>query len=177
MCRCLPWVAHNYQLGELTTVPELRRNVTAMFRKYGDVKSPEVIDLLIYKGREELEVGAGEGRWQGAGLCDWLALEDWVQGHRMCAVKGAMPAWPARQASQLPGPAQLLTRAAPPLPACCLVLPCRALPLPLPCLQMILMQHKQRHHIITQYVHNPARDRVTKPHSMSPFLEQFYKSN
>jgi hypothetical protein len=49
--------------------------------------------------------------------------------------------------------------------------PCRA------CLQMILMQHKQRHHIITQYVHNPARDRVTKPHSMSPFLEQFYKSN
>ena len=23
-------------------------------------------------------------------------------------------------------------------------------------LQMILMQHKQRHHIITQYVHNPA---------------------
>ena len=66
VCRCLPWVAHNYQLGELTTVPELRRNVTAMFRKYGDVKSPEVIDLLIYKGREELEVGLGGG----AGLCD-----------------------------------------------------------------------------------------------------------
>ena len=47
-------------------MPELRRNVTAMFRKYGDVKSPEVIDLLIYKGREELEVGLGGG----AGLCD-----------------------------------------------------------------------------------------------------------
>lgn len=42
---------------------------------------------------------------------------------------------------------------------------------------MILMQHKQRHHIITQYIHNPAKDRVTKPTTMSPFLQQFYKSN
>lgn len=46
-----------------------------------------------------------------------------------------------------------------------------------PSLQMILMQHKQRHHVITQYIHNPAKDRVTKPATMSPFLEAFYKSN
>lgn len=43
--------------------------------------------------------------------------------------------------------------------------------------QMILMQHKQRHHLITQYIHNPAKDRVAKPATMSPFLEAFYKSN
>lgn len=111
--------------------------------------------------------------------------------------------------------------------------------------QMIMMQHKQRHHLINQYIHNPAKarlvlccraaaacadgirglhcrhavpahcrlalacgggckqvaasaraanspgahpaaalpaapslqDRVSKPQTMSPFLEQFYKSN
>lgn len=42
---------------------------------------------------------------------------------------------------------------------------------------MILMQHKQRHHIITQYLHNPAMDRVQKPSNVSAFLQQFYKSN
>ncbi|KAI7840448.1 hypothetical protein COHA_005874 [Chlorella ohadii] len=97
VCRCLPWVVDNYRLDELTTVPELRRNLAGMFRKYTDVQSPEVVDLLIYKGREELE--------------------------------------------------------------------------------MILMQHKQRHHLITQYIHNPIKDRVSKPQTLSPFLEQFYKAN
>ena len=42
---------------------------------------------------------------------------------------------------------------------------------------MIMMQHKQRHHLITQYVHNPMLDRVEKPQTMSAFLEAFYKSN
>ena len=83
----------------------------------------------------------------------------------------------SQPASKPPGPIRLPTPRWPSSPACLLPgSPCRALPCRA-CLQMILMQHKQRHHIITQYVHNPARDRVTKPHSMSPFLEQFYKSN
>lgn len=30
-----------------------------MFRQYSEVKSPEAVDLLIYKGREELEVREG----------------------------------------------------------------------------------------------------------------------
>lgn len=97
VCRCLPWILNNYKLEELTTVEELRRNVSSLFRKYKDVTTPEVIDLLVYKGREELE--------------------------------------------------------------------------------MILMQHKQRHHVITQYVHNPAMDRMQRAPTMSPFLEAFYKSN
>lgn len=38
VCRCLPWVVDNYRLDELTTVPELRRNLAGMFRKYTDVQ-------------------------------------------------------------------------------------------------------------------------------------------
>lgn len=56
MCRTLPWVVHNYKLEELTTVSQLRRNVNRLFRQYEEVKTPEAVDLLIYKGREELEV-------------------------------------------------------------------------------------------------------------------------
>lgn len=40
VCRCLPWVVDNYRLDELTTVPELRSNLAAMFRKYTDVQVP-----------------------------------------------------------------------------------------------------------------------------------------
>ena len=60
-------------------------------------------------------------------------------------------------------------------PTSTLLLP--ALSLPRRRLQMILMQHKQRHHLVTQYIHNPALDRVAKPSTLSPFLQQFYKSN
>lgn len=35
---------------------ELRRTLADRFREYADVKTPEAIDRLIYKGREELEV-------------------------------------------------------------------------------------------------------------------------
>jgi hypothetical protein len=42
-------------------------------------------------------------------------------------------------------------------------------------LEMILMNHKQRHHLVSQYVKNPAKDTVHKETGMSPFLEAFYK--
>lgn len=72
----------------------MRRNVNELIRKNADVKDPSARDVLIYKGREELE--------------------------------------------------------------------------------MVLMNHKQRHHLVSQYVHNPAMDRVEKASGMSPFLEKFY---
>ena len=97
MARCLPYVLKQYNLQELTSVNELRHNLTKVFRKYENVKEPQVVDLLVYKGREELE--------------------------------------------------------------------------------MILMQHKQRHHLISEYVKNPALDKVDKPKTMSSFLESFYKGN
>lgn len=87
----------NYKLEELTSVGELRSNLAKMFRQYEHVQSSEAVDLLIYKGREELE--------------------------------------------------------------------------------MILMQHKQRHHLIAKYVKNPALETMNKESGQSPFLEAFYKSN
>jgi NADH dehydrogenase (ubiquinone) 1 alpha subcomplex subunit 6 len=97
VARCLPYVLKQYNLQELTTVSELRSNLTKVFRRYENVEKPEVVNLLVYKGREELE--------------------------------------------------------------------------------MILMQHKQRHHLISEYVKNPALDKVEKPKTMSSFLESFLKSN
>lgn len=97
VARCLPYVVKQYKLEELTSVSELRRNLATMFRQYANVKNPQAVDLLIYKGREELE--------------------------------------------------------------------------------MILMQHKQRHHLVAKYVKNPALDTSEKPSGLSPFLEAFYKGN
>lgn len=93
----MPYIVKQYNLQELTTVAELRGNLGKVFRKYENVQKPEVVDLLIYKGREELE--------------------------------------------------------------------------------SILMQHKQRHHLISQYLKNPALDKVEKAKTVSPFLESFLKSN
>lgn len=62
IARCVPTVVRQYKLEELTSVPELRSNVAAMFRKHSDVQMPQVVDMLIYKGREELEVRRATGR-------------------------------------------------------------------------------------------------------------------
>ncbi|KFM22803.1 hypothetical protein F751_2994 [Auxenochlorella protothecoides] len=110
VCRTLPWVVHNYKLEELTTVSQLRRNVNQLFRRFEEVKTPEAVDLLIYKGREELETD-----FCPVGLCSS---------------------------------------------------------------QMIIMQHKQRHHLIDKYVGLPATtEPKPKPGNLSPFLAQFYLSN
>ncbi|KAL3144116.1 hypothetical protein ABBQ32_003907 [Trebouxia sp. C0010 RCD-2024] len=58
VCRILPWVVSNYKLDELITVRELRRNIAQQFQQHAKVTSPQVVDILIYKGREELEMVA-----------------------------------------------------------------------------------------------------------------------
>lgn len=56
VCRFVPWTVKNYRLDELTTPAELRANVAALFKSRGArVHDPRVVDILIYKGREELE--------------------------------------------------------------------------------------------------------------------------
>ncbi len=95
VARCLPSILARYKLSELTSVAELRRNLSEIIRKNADVKDEGARDVLIYKGREELE--------------------------------------------------------------------------------MILLNHKQRHHLVRDYVHNPAVDKVEKPGMGSAFLERFYK--
>lgn len=97
VCRCIPWVIQNYKLDELLTVQQLRRNVAAAFRQHAHVSTPEVIDLMVFKAREELE--------------------------------------------------------------------------------LVLQQHKQRHHLIAKYV--APYERTMKPVKPvgTPFLESFYASN
>lgn len=95
VARCLPSIVTQYKLSELTTLSELRRNLSEMIRKNAGVKEEGARDVLIYKGREELE--------------------------------------------------------------------------------MILMNHKQRHHLVRDYVRNPAMDKVEKPRMGSEFLERFYR--
>ena len=53
----MPWTVRNYKLEELTDIPTLRSNLAFMFRQSAQLKDPRVVDILIYKGREELEVG------------------------------------------------------------------------------------------------------------------------
>lgn len=97
VCRCLPWVVQNYKLEELLTVQQLRKNVADAFRQHADVSTPEVINLMVFKGREELE--------------------------------------------------------------------------------LVLQQHKQRHHLIAKYVAPFERKmKAVKPVG-TPFLEAFYLSN
>lgn len=77
---------------------ELRRNLASMFRKYSDVSAPEVIDLLIYKGREELEVGAGlkfntVSLWSSAGRR--LQVGRSAEGREALEAAGG-PGWPGR---------------------------------------------------------------------------------
>ena len=58
VCRFVPWAVKNYRLDELTTPAELRSHIAALFRARGPALAgadPRVVDLLIYKGREELE--------------------------------------------------------------------------------------------------------------------------
>lgn len=85
MCRTLPWVISKFKLDELTTVRELQKVVERRFRQNSFVRDPRVraararsaladllacclltvcafttqaIDLLIFKGKEELDVRA-----------------------------------------------------------------------------------------------------------------------
>ena len=54
----MPWTIKNYKLDELTGPHALRSNLSFLFRQHNNVKDPKAVDILIYKGREELEVRA-----------------------------------------------------------------------------------------------------------------------
>lgn len=145
--RCVPSVVRIYKLEELTSAGELRRNIGDLFRKYSHVTQPEVIDMLIYKGREELEVRRREGSPPAASAA----------GGR-----------PPQSAARIPPP-PLLHLITSPAPVCSHPQPTYP--------QSIILNHKQRHHLIGQYLHDPMTDKVKKPSGLSPFLEAFYKSN
>lgn len=55
VCRCLPFIHRTMRLEEIVTVADLRAVVNSKFKRFKDVKDPKAVDLLIFKGREELE--------------------------------------------------------------------------------------------------------------------------
>ncbi|KMT16978.1 hypothetical protein BVRB_2g041840 [Beta vulgaris subsp. vulgaris] len=54
-CRSLPAVMDIYNLHDIATISQLRSSIAAQIRKNADVRDPKVIDMLIFKGTEELE--------------------------------------------------------------------------------------------------------------------------
>ncbi|KAG2430531.1 hypothetical protein HXX76_010054 [Chlamydomonas incerta] len=55
ICRCLPFIQRLHKMEEMVSLKELRAIVKEKFKEYKDVKDGRVVDLLIFKGREEIE--------------------------------------------------------------------------------------------------------------------------
>ncbi|KAK8958029.1 NADH dehydrogenase [ubiquinone] 1 alpha subcomplex subunit 6 [Platanthera zijinensis] len=53
-CRSLPTVMDIYNLHDVVTVSQLRSSIAAQIRKNINVTNPKVIDMLVFKGIEEL---------------------------------------------------------------------------------------------------------------------------
>jgi len=52
LCREIPWIMKNYQLGEITTRSRLRSQLAEHFRRV-QTDNPKVIDVLLFKGQAE----------------------------------------------------------------------------------------------------------------------------
>jgi len=76
VCRWVPWTIRNYKLDELTSANALRSNLSFMFKQYAHIKNPKVVDVLIYKGREELEVSSllGDHPFPYVNTRSWILL-------------------------------------------------------------------------------------------------------
>uniref|UniRef100_A0A1D1XVP9 NADH dehydrogenase [ubiquinone] 1 alpha subcomplex subunit 6 n=1 Tax=Anthurium amnicola TaxID=1678845 RepID=A0A1D1XVP9_9ARAE len=53
-CRSIPTVMDIYNLQDVVTPSQLRSAASAEFRKNAHVTNPKVIDMLLFKGMEEL---------------------------------------------------------------------------------------------------------------------------
>ncbi|KAJ7982369.1 NADH dehydrogenase [ubiquinone] 1 alpha subcomplex subunit 6 [Quillaja saponaria] len=53
-CRSLPTVMEIYNLHDVATISQLRSAIATQFRKNSSVTNPKVIDMLLFKGMEEL---------------------------------------------------------------------------------------------------------------------------
>lgn len=52
----MPFIHRTMKLEELVSAREIRSIIKEKFKVYKDVTDPRVVDMLIFKGREELEV-------------------------------------------------------------------------------------------------------------------------
>ncbi|XP_074286481.1 NADH dehydrogenase [ubiquinone] 1 alpha subcomplex subunit 6 [Silene latifolia] len=53
-CRSLPQIMEIYNLYDIATISQLRSNIASQIRKNAHVQDPKVIDMLVFKGTEEL---------------------------------------------------------------------------------------------------------------------------
>ncbi|KAG4127063.1 hypothetical protein ERO13_D10G195900v2 [Gossypium hirsutum] len=53
-CRSIPTIMDIYNLDDVVTKSELRSSISSEIRKNSHVTNPKVIDLLLFKGMEEL---------------------------------------------------------------------------------------------------------------------------
>ncbi|KAK4483566.1 hypothetical protein RD792_010765 [Penstemon davidsonii] len=53
-CRSIPTIMEIYTLDDVVTPTKLRSTITSEFRKNAHVTNPQVIDMLLIKGTEEL---------------------------------------------------------------------------------------------------------------------------
>ncbi|KAK1570968.1 hypothetical protein Q3G72_009933 [Acer saccharum] len=53
-CRSIPSIIDIYNLDEVVTKSQLRNTIAAQIRKNSQVTNPKVIDMLLFKGMEEL---------------------------------------------------------------------------------------------------------------------------
>ncbi|KAL2326345.1 hypothetical protein Fmac_025403 [Flemingia macrophylla] len=54
-CRSLPSVMEIYNLYDVTSISHLRSTIASEIRKNTHVTNPKVIDMLLFKGMEELK--------------------------------------------------------------------------------------------------------------------------
>ncbi|QCD85644.1 NADH dehydrogenase [ubiquinone] 1 alpha subcomplex subunit 6 [Vigna unguiculata] len=54
-CRSLPSVMEIYNLYDVTSVAQLRSTIASEIRKNINLSDPKVIDMLLFKGMEELK--------------------------------------------------------------------------------------------------------------------------
>ncbi|KAJ6807873.1 NADH dehydrogenase [ubiquinone] 1 alpha subcomplex subunit 6 [Iris pallida] len=53
-CRALPSVMEIYNLHDVATISQLRSTISQEIRKNAHISNPKVIDMLLFKGMEEL---------------------------------------------------------------------------------------------------------------------------
>ncbi|KAK2407443.1 hypothetical protein P8452_69498 [Trifolium repens] len=54
-CRSLPTVMEVYNLYDVATISQLRSTIASEIRKNDHITNPKVIDMLLFKGLEELK--------------------------------------------------------------------------------------------------------------------------
>eukprot|EP00249_Psilotum_nudum_P006613 c19931_g1_i1 orf=249-668(+) len=75
-CRALPTIMEIYNLHEVITLSHLRSKVVSEFRKHAGVTNAKVVDMLVFKGREELANCVGHAKQRHHLLSQYIVGKD-----------------------------------------------------------------------------------------------------